>query len=71
MPTVLGHVTYSKGIAYFENLHDALSIMRALPPTARVATYELGYAIQYRISGPYFPQLEDEEETTDIYRKMP
>jgi hypothetical protein len=58
MPTVLGQVKYLKGIAYFQNLHDALSIMHALTPTARVVPYLEGYAIQYRTSGPYYPELE-------------
>ena len=29
-----------------------------LYPEARIVSYGLGYAVQYRRSGPYYPELE-------------
>ncbi len=58
-PLVLGEVKYRKGIAYFQDLHDATSVCRSLPDGARVVAYLEGYAVQYRKSGPYFPELDD------------
>lgn len=51
-------VRYRKGIAYFQSFEQAREISKRLPGS-RVVVYQLGYAIQYRISGPYFPELED------------
>ena len=59
MIDVRGKVNYHKGIAYFQDLHDAVSVCRALPDGARVVSYLEGYAVQYRVSGPYFPEMEE------------
>lgn len=51
-----------KGVAYFDTWQAAAEIrgqVKALHPSARVVPYIRGYAVQYRISGPYFPELED------------
>ena len=58
MMQVLGEVKYRKGIAYFQDLHDAVSVCRALPDGARVVSYLEGYAVQYRRSGGYWPEVD-------------
>ena len=44
-----------KGIAYFTRFEDAKD-MASVIPGSRIVRYGRGYAIQYRISGPYWPQ---------------
>ena len=45
-----------KGIAYFETFSEARSI--AAKVGGRVVEYERGFAVQYRVSGPYYPGNE-------------
>ena len=47
-------------IYYYFNIHRALEIKDTLPEGARVVLYELGWAIQYYKSGPYYPEREKE-----------
>ena len=56
MIDVRGKVNYRKGIAYFQDYHDAVSVCRALPDGVRVVSYLEGYAVQYRRSGGYWPE---------------
>jgi hypothetical protein len=54
------------GIYYYKRYETAQELVKELKeeyPDARVVYYELGYAVQYRISGPYFPELENENGT--------
>ena len=51
-------VKYHKGIAYFQNFSDANEVAKRLGGESRVVSYQLGYAVQYRKSGPYFPEME-------------
>ena len=46
-----------KGVAYFEKRGDAQAKSTELPGS-RVVEYQRGYAVQYRISGPYYPELQ-------------
>lgn len=51
-----------KGVAYFHTWMDAWQIRKKLKaqyPEANVVAYTRGYAVQYRISGPYYPELEE------------
>lgn len=54
-------VKVHRGVAYFatygraEECRGRVSVSN---PEARIVLYELGYAVQYRISGPYYPELE-------------
>ena len=50
-----------KGTAYFETFSEARSI--AAKVGGRVVEYERGFAVQYRVSGPYYPE---NEETTSL-----
>ena len=56
---------HKKGINYYSDWHKARDIANSLKgfPAARVVDYELGAAVQYYISGPYYPELE--EKPTD------
>lgn len=55
-----------KGIIYFETWQDAWTTAKMLRdrsfarryPYARVVPYQLGSAVQYYRSGPYYPELE-------------
>jgi hypothetical protein len=66
-------VKLHKGIAYFTERESARVICaeiigrKAHPldigtqyPQARVVEYDRGFAVQYRLSGPYYPELETE-----------
>ena len=44
----------SKGIAYFAKYSDAAQIARDISGIVRY--YTLGWAVQYYISGPYYPE---------------
>ena len=48
----MGH-SIVKGIAYFETFSEARSI--AAKVGGRVVEYGSGFAVQYRVSGPYYP----------------
>lgn len=47
-----------KGTAYFPSYAAAHTVMRHRVPTGRIVEYDRGYAIQYWISGPYYPEHE-------------
>lgn len=52
-----------KGVYYYKRYETALALVNELQneyPDSRVVHYELGYAVQYRISGPYYPELEND-----------
>ena len=51
----------SKGIYYYDyqTAKVVAEKLKHLYPEARVVEYELGFAVQYRISGPYYPELEN------------
>ena len=52
---------FRKGVAYFDTRDEAnkvRDIVRRDHPDARVVEYDLGYAVQYRRSGPYVPELK-------------
>jgi len=52
-----------KGIAYFDDFYEARDVGGAEikgHPAWRVVRYERGWAIQYNISGPYYPELQPE-----------
>ncbi len=51
-------VKYRKGIAYFPTFEEARDVSEGYEGS-RVVHYELGWAIQYRVSGPYFPEMDD------------
>jgi hypothetical protein len=47
------------GIYYYPDIRGALAVQRSLlseHPGARVVAYRLGWAVQYRRSGPYSPE---------------
>ena len=49
-----------KGIHYYDSYNNARKRLRILMeryPEVRIVQYELGYAIQYYKSGPYFPEM--------------
>ena len=51
-----------KSVMCYEDINNAIERMHLLKPEypeARVVCYTPGYAVQYRISGPYYPQLEN------------
>ncbi len=49
-----------KGVAYFGTYREARDVAtKEIKGHAwRIVRYTLGWAIQYRISGPYFPELQ-------------
>jgi|TARA_Y100000310_G_scaffold315824_1_gene366849 hypothetical protein len=49
---------YRKGIAYFPNYDAARKVRDKWAPSGRLVAYELGWTIQYWISGPYYPEHE-------------
>lgn len=51
-------VRYRKGIAYFPTFEEAREVSKGYEGS-RVVHYELGWAVQYRVSGPYFPEVDD------------
>ena len=47
------------GTMYYHHREDAEIILQELLPDyphARIVEYEIGYALQYYRSGPYYPQ---------------
>ena len=46
-----------KGIAYFPNYIDARQVAREVGGIVR--NYIRGYAVQYYISGPYYPENKE------------
>jgi hypothetical protein len=51
---IKGLATHWKGIYYFQTYQDAKNYaLQDGYPTDRIIKYEIGYAIQLRISGPY------------------
>ena len=51
-----------KGIYYYEDRKIAEKVVNDIKknyPESRVVEYGLGFAVQYRISGPYYPELEN------------
>ena len=56
------HVTH-KGIAYYAKVQNALIVLQSVQrkhPHARVVSYGRGWAVQYRRSGSYYPEAEEE-----------
>ena len=54
-------VVKRKGISYYLDPKDADIVVESLRfhhPGVRAVPYDLGWAVQYRISGPYYPELE-------------
>jgi len=50
-----------QGVFYFSSLNDALErcyMLRTKYPEGHVTHYDLGWAVQYYIGGPYYPELE-------------
>lgn len=47
-----------KGITYFPSYEAARTIRDRDVPKGRLIGYERGWAIQYWISGPYYPEHE-------------
>ncbi len=52
-------VRYAHGVAYFQDFGDATALVARLGGDSRVVVYQLGYAVQYRRSGPYFPEMDE------------
>lgn len=50
-----------KGVNYYVTYDGARVIRDRLPPGARIVEYTRGWAVQYRISGPYYPEEERDE----------
>jgi hypothetical protein len=51
-----------KNVAYFPDQESADALVGRLVakhPDARTVAYTRGFAVQYRISGPYYPELEN------------
>lgn len=54
-----------KGIAYFDTFEEARAVAAEKLkgyPSWRIIRYQLGWAIQYRVMGPYYPELEEKSE---------
>lgn len=49
-----------RGVRYYRERIDALDVSQSLPDGSRVIPYERGWAVQYGVSGPYYPELEPE-----------
>lgn len=50
-----------KGIGYFQEYTWAQTKqdeLKGIWPDVRIVSYQRGYAVQYYISGPYYPQCE-------------
>jgi hypothetical protein len=50
---------FRKGILYYHLYQDAESILTSVQaefPHARIVEHKVGYAIQYYLSGPYYPE---------------
>lgn len=45
--------TQTKGAVYFVRYRDAADHLELYAPTGRIVSYELGWACQVRVSGPY------------------
>ena len=45
---------YYKGVIYFQNKSDAQKIVDSVSGIVR--DYTRGYAVQYWVSGPYYPE---------------
>lgn len=45
-----------KGVAYYPSYIGARAVRDKFVPDGRLISYGLGWAIQYRISGPYYPE---------------
>jgi len=52
--------TTKRNVAYFKTFSEARSI--AAKVGGRVVEYGRGFAVQYRKSGPYYPELEGSTE---------
>jgi hypothetical protein len=59
MNQIEAKVKYRKGIAYFQTFEEAQAVSKQIDGS-RVVGYELGWAVQYRVSGPYFPEYDPE-----------
>lgn len=55
----MGAVSYHKGIAYLADHTEAVIVRDRIGDPARVVEYQRGFAVQYRISGAYFPEYEE------------
>lgn len=47
-----------KGIGYYDNYAEARDVNEAEEIGGRLVCYGLGWAIQYRVSGPYWPERD-------------
>ena len=48
-----------KGVAYFPSYESARTVLKKrLSGNGRLVAYDRGWAIQYWISGPYYPEHE-------------
>ena len=45
-----------KGINYYDDYTEARDIAKKLTKHARVVSYTTGWAVQYYVSGPYYPE---------------
>jgi hypothetical protein len=55
-------VVVSKGVYYYKDYKEARAILYDLKkqfPDARIVGYQKGWAIQYYVSGPYWPEIID------------
>tara|TARA_R100001079_G_scaffold95344_1_gene58373 strand:- start:493 stop:678 length:186 start_codon:yes stop_codon:yes gene_type:complete len=52
-----------KGVAYFKNYKDARLHMKKHAPNGRLVSYERGWAVQVRISGPYLDKFGNHFES--------
>jgi len=53
---------HRRGINYYSTCAEALEVRDTLTPEypdARVVEYDLGWAVQYDFSGPYYPEASD------------
>ncbi len=66
---IMNNPTERKGILYYPTFDAADNIANTLQadhPSVRVVEYETGFAVQYSVSGPYYPERCTPYLRTDI-----
>jgi|TARA_R110000851_G_scaffold144708_1_gene283921 hypothetical protein len=54
-----------KGVNYYSDYTEARDIANKLTKSARVVSYATGWAVQYYVSGPYYPAPTREQHDDD------
>jgi hypothetical protein len=63
--TMANEMKTKKGVNYYSDYTEARDIANKLTKSARVVSYTTGWAVQYYVSGPYYPAPTREQHDDD------